>query len=72
MPMRYKGEPVGDFFADLVVADCVIVELNCVSTYHNAHLAQLLSYLTTAGLHLGLLINFHAPLLVKGVKRVVR
>jgi len=70
--MTYKGDPVGDFYADLVVADCVIVELKCVSTFNNAHLAQLLSYLTVADLHLGLLINFNAPLLVKGVRRVVR
>ena len=32
----------------------------------------MLSYLGSTGLHLGLLINFHVPVLVKGVKRVIR
>jgi GxxExxY protein len=55
-----------------IIADRVIVELKAVSALDNAHLAQMLSYLGSTGLHLGLLINFHVPVLVKGVKRVVR
>ena len=70
--MTYKGDPVGDFYADLIVADRVIVELKAVSALHNAHLTQVLGYLGATRLHLGLLINFNVPLLVKGVKRVIR
>ena len=72
VPMTYKGAPVGDFYADLIIAGRVIVELKAVSELNNAHLAQLLSYLGATGLHLGLLVNFNAATLVKGVKRVVR
>jgi GxxExxY protein len=72
VPMLYKGEPVGDFYADLIVAGRVIVELKAVSALNNAHLAQVLSYLGATRLHLGLLINFNEATLVKGVKRVVR
>jgi GxxExxY protein len=72
VPMTYKGDAVGDFYADLVIGERVIVELKAVSTLHNAHITQLLSYLGATGLRLGLLINFNAPTLVKGVKRVIR
>ncbi|HET9986979.1 MAG TPA: GxxExxY protein, partial [Kofleriaceae bacterium] len=69
---RYRGDPIGDYYADLIVADSVIVELKCVTAFNNAHVAQLLSYLESAQLRLGLLINFAAPVLWKGVRRVVR
>ena len=72
VPTFYKGDPVGDFYADLIVAGRVIVELKAVSELHNAHIAQLLSYLAATQLHLGLLVNFNAITLVKGVKRVIR
>jgi GxxExxY protein len=72
VPLTYKGDPVGDFYADLIVADRVIVELKAVSALHNAHITQLLGYLGATRLHLGLLINFNVALLVKGVKRVIR
>ena len=72
VPMTYKGDPVGDFYADLIIADRVIVELKAVTALHNAHITQVLGYLGATGLHLGLLINFNVPLLVKGVKRVIR
>ena len=69
---KYRDKPIGDYYADLIVADSVIVELKCVTAFSNAHVAQLLSYMETAQLRLGLLINFSAPVLWKGVKRVVR
>ena len=71
-PMTYKGSPVGDYFADLVIADRIIIELKSITALNNAHVSQLLSYLGARQLRLGLLINFNVPVLVKGVRRVIR
>jgi GxxExxY protein len=56
--VSYKGEVVGDYTADLVVEDEVIVELKTVENLDKAHEAQLLNYLKATGLHVGLLVNF--------------
>jgi len=56
--VSYKGEPVGDYFADLLVAGQLIVELKCVEQFTNEHLAQCLNYLKATGKHLALLISF--------------
>ena len=60
VPIRvfYKGEVVGDYAADLLVEDKVIVELKTVENLDRAHEAQLLNYLKATGLHVGLLVNF--------------
>jgi GxxExxY protein len=59
-PIRvtYKGEVVGDYTADLLVEDEVIVELKTVENLDRTHEAQLLNYLKATGLHVGLLVNF--------------
>ena len=54
----YKGEVVGDYSADLLVEEKVIVELKTVENLDGAHEAQLLNYLKATGLHVGLLVNF--------------
>jgi len=59
--VRYKGESVGDYFADVVVEGCVIVELKCVKEFGNEHIAQCLNYLRATNLHLALLVNFQNP-----------
>ena len=56
--VSYKGEVVGDYTADLLVEDQVIVELKTVENLDRAHEAQLLNYLKATGLHVGLLVNF--------------
>lgn len=56
--VNYRGEPVGDFFADMIVEDKVVVELKSVSKIIKAHEVQLVNYLTATGLPVGLLINF--------------
>ncbi len=56
--VSYKGEVVGDYAADLLVEDEVIVELKTVENLDRAHEAQLLNYLKATGLHVGLLVNF--------------
>ena len=52
------GFCLGEYFADLVVEDQVIVELKAVRTITNEHYAQILNYLKITGAPAGLLINF--------------
>ena len=56
---------------DFLVADMVVVEIKAIDALLPVHQAQLLSYLRLGGWLLGLLINFHVPLLRDGIKRVV-
>jgi GxxExxY protein len=56
--VSYKGEVVGEYAADLLVEDAVIVELKTVENLDKTHEAQLLNYLKATGLHVGLLVNF--------------
>jgi len=56
--VSYKGEVVGDYTADLLVEDKVIVELKTVENLDRSHEAQLLNYLKSTGLQVGLLVNF--------------
>lgn len=72
VPMFFKGDRVGDFFADLIVEDAVILELKAVDRWKGVHTAQLLTYLHAANLRLGMLMNFNVARMVYGVKRVVR
>ena len=57
----YKGEVVGEYFADIVVEDQVIIELKAVEQLQKIHEAQLLNYLKATGYKVGLLINFSHP-----------
>jgi GxxExxY protein len=54
----YEGEAVGDYYADLLVAGCVIVELKAGEALANEHHAQLINYLKATGIEVGLLVNF--------------
>jgi iron complex transport system substrate-binding protein len=58
------------FRADLIVEKSVIVELKSVETLAPVHSKQLLTYLRLMDYRLGLLINFGAPLLKDGIKRI--
>jgi GxxExxY protein len=71
IPMLYRGESVGDFFADLIVDRKVLVELKAVDVLRSVHRAQVLSYLCATGLELGLLINFNVRVLKDGVRRLI-
>jgi len=57
-PVRYKDRYIGEYMADLVVAERVVVELKCVDRLCAEHLAQCLNYLKASRLELGLVINF--------------
>ena len=55
------GITLGDYFADLVVEDVLIVELKAIKAIANEHIAQILGYLRSSRIENGLLINFGAP-----------
>ena len=54
----YRNVMVGDYFADLLVDDKVIVELKCTASLTMEHECQLINYLKATGLEVGLLLNF--------------
>ena len=56
---------------DLLVDDLIIIELKAQENYHPVWEAQLLSYLKLTNKRLGLLINFHVPLMKDGIKRLI-
>jgi GxxExxY protein len=58
LKVRYEGIIVGDFIADLLIEDAILVELKAVDALSNVHMAQCLNYLKATGLKLCLLINF--------------
>ena len=58
LQVTYHGLSVGEYFADLVVNDKIIVELKSVSHILPVHEVQLVNYLKATGLEIGLLINF--------------
>jgi GxxExxY protein len=60
-PVSYKGHCVGEYVADLLVENQVLVELKCVDRFSNEHLAQCINYLKVSNLRLALLINFQKP-----------
>jgi len=70
--VTYRGRAIPGQRIDLMVGGEVVVELKAVSGIEPGHVAQVLSYLKTTGLRLGLVINFHETLLKYGIRRVVR
>ena len=56
--VTYKGAVVGDYDADLMVDDCVIVEIKVAAQYDRRDEAQLLNELKATGMKVGLLLNF--------------
>jgi GxxExxY protein len=56
--VKYKDQIVGEYFADLVVENQVIIELKTVDRIEKIHEAQLLNYLKATGINVGLLVNF--------------
>ncbi|MEK6551643.1 MAG: GxxExxY protein [Pseudomonadota bacterium] len=68
-PVVYDGVNLGEYVADLVVEDMVIVETKAVKVLDDIHMAQCLNYLKATDLRLGLLLNFGTPKVT--VRRVV-
>jgi GxxExxY protein len=70
--VEYKGlvfdEPLR---FDLLVDDCLLVELKAVEVLHPSSKAQLFSYMKLLNIPIGLLINFHEPVLKNGISRMI-
>jgi GxxExxY protein len=72
VPIVYDGVVIDDGLRiDLLVDDCVVVELKAVEKDNPLYQAQLLTYLKLTGKRLGILINFNTKLIKDGIKRVV-
>jgi GxxExxY protein len=54
----FRGQIVGDFFADLIVEDKVLIELKSIRELVPQNEAQIINYLQATGIELGLLLNF--------------
>ena len=59
--VQYKKREVGEYFADIVVENKVILELKAIDSLQKIHEAQLLNYLKATGYKIGLLVNFTHP-----------
>jgi GxxExxY protein len=70
--IEYKGlvfdEPLR---FDILVDDCLLVELKAVEILHPSSKAQLFSYMKLLDIPLGLLVNFHEPVLKRGISRMI-
>ena len=67
--VRYKSIKAGEYYADILVEDRVIVELKAVRSLEKIHEAQILNYLKATGKKVGLLVNFTYPKAV--IKRFI-
>lgn len=72
LPLIYKGVRLDEGYRiDLLVDHRVVVELKAVEHILPVHEVQLLTYLRLTGTWLGLLLNFHSPILLRGIRRIV-
>lgn len=69
IPVIYDGVVVGDYTADLLVANEVLVELKAIKNIDDIHVAQCLNYLKATGCIICLLINFGNPRVE--IKRII-
>ena len=58
IPVWFRGNEVGHFQADILVENCVLLELKATRTLDSSHRAQLLNYLRATEIEVGLLLNF--------------
>ena len=70
--VRYKQWKIPGQRIDLIVANVVLVEIKAVKHLKQLHTSQVVSYLKTTGLRVGLLMNFNGVRLKDGLKRIVR
>ena len=70
--VEYKGLVFEESLRfDILVADCLLIELKAVEVLHPVSKAQLLSYMKLLNIPVGLLINFHEPVLKSGIHRMM-
>lgn len=71
-PVEYDGIKLdAGYRIDILVEECVILELKCVDKLAAVHTAQVLSYLKLSKMRLGIILNFYTAHLREGIKRVV-
>ena len=56
---------------DMILNDCIVIELKAVESLNPLHKAQLITYLKLTGIRLGLLINFNVPMIKDGIQRII-
>jgi GxxExxY protein len=72
VPVSYRGVRLDcGFRADIIVNGSVVVEVKSVERLAPIHDAQMMTYLRLSGCRVGLILNFNAPLMIQGIKRVV-
>ena len=69
--MKYQTWVIPGQRVDLIVGGVALIELKSVPKIKAIHRAQVLSYLRTTGLRVGLILNFNATLMKDGIQRVV-
>ena len=73
VPMTYKGVHMDcSYRADLVVEGVLLIEVKSIERFLPIHDAQVLTYLKLLDLHQGILMNFNATRLVKGLRNILR
>jgi GxxExxY protein len=68
----YDGQLVGEYYADLLIEDRLIVEVKAIQSLSKEHEVQLVNYLTATGIEIGLLINFGPSVQVRRKYREYR
>ena len=58
LPVYFQGDQVGEYFADLLLENKVIIEVKAVETLGNVHIGQVINYLHISKFRLGFLVNF--------------
>lgn len=58
LQVNFRGVIVGDFYADLIIEEKVLIEIKAVSKISQDHKAQIINYLNATGFEVGLLVNF--------------
>jgi GxxExxY protein len=71
VPASYKGRLLGEYKIDFIVEDLVVVEIKTVAVVLPIFEAQLITYIRLAKKHVGLILNFKAPLMKDGIVRRV-
>ena len=73
VPLVYKGFALDcGFVLDVLVEGHILVEVKAVEHVLAVHKAQVITYLKLSGIETGLLVNFNVPILVQGLRRLVR
>lgn len=72
LPLIYKSVKLeAGYRIDLLIENCIVIEVKSIDCLADVHLAQILTYLKLSGCRLGLLVNFNVEHLKEGIRRVV-